>query len=192
MTAEPTSLLSLLRPTQLRLVKILASSSSPVSGREFARRLEISPTSAIASLKRLERAGLVTRRRFGKAHLWSLNVSNKVMADWLAAFAAQRRHILLGLIKEHSWTKYGKVLLCARDVWEDIQRSSDQVPQRMPWEADLSFFTGVQVTVIDSYEPGRWKMIRHDHCEVIGGETPDQAMIVTHERCTILGESEAL
>jgi hypothetical protein len=32
--------------------------------------------------------------------------------------------------------------------------------------------------------------IRHDHCEVIGGENREQAMLVTHGECTVLGRSE--
>lgn len=180
-----------LRPTQVRLVDILAAASAPVSGRAFARWLGISPTSAIASLKRLEKAGIVTREEVGKAHLWRLDVTNPAVLDWKAAYVARRRGVLLGLIREHSWTKYGKVLLCAQDVWADVKASVPPAPPRMPWEVDLDLF-GIQVNVIDSYEPGRWRVVRHDHCQVIGGETQEQAMLVTHEGCTVLATSDTV
>jgi hypothetical protein len=60
----------------------------------------------------------------------------------------------------------------------------------MPWEPDLRSLTAVEVTVAEHYEPGRWKMIRHDHCLVTGGDEPGQAMLVTHKECTVLGRSD--
>lgn len=96
---------------------------------------------------------------------------------------------LTGLIKEHYGTKYQKVLQCAQDIWDALKETSAPAEPRRPWEPDLTFLTGINITVIPSYAPGRWKLVRHDHCEVIGGETIDQAMIVTHEDCTILAES---
>jgi predicted ArsR family transcriptional regulator len=179
-----------LRPTQVRLVEILVSSNGPVSGRAFARKLGISPTSAIAALKRLEKAGVVTREEVGKAHLWRLDDAEEAVREWRAEYAAARQARLLGLIKEHSGTRHLKVLHCAQDVWDEIRVASAPAAPRMPWETDLRSLTAVEVTVAEHYEPGRWKMIRHDHCQVTGGETQEQAMLVTHEGCTVLGRSE--
>ena len=179
-----------LRPTQVRLVEVLVSSNGPVSGREFARRLGISPTSAIASLKRLEKAGVVTREEAGKAHLWRLDDTEEAVREWRAEYAAARHARLLGLIKEHSGTRHLKVLCCAQDVWDEIRMASVPAAPRQPWEPNLHFLTAVEVTVAEHYEPGQWKMIRHDHCLVTGGDEPGQAMLVTHEECTVLGRSD--
>ena len=181
-----------LRPTQVRLVEILVSSNGPVSGREFARKLGISPTSAIAALKRLEKAGVVTREEVGKAHLWRLDDTEEAVREWRAEYAAARQARLLGLLKEHSGTRHRKVLCCAQDVWDEVRMASALAAPRQPWEPDLRSLTAVEVTVAEHYEPGRWKMIRHDHCLVTGGETQEQAMLVTHKECTVLGRSEDL
>jgi DNA-binding MarR family transcriptional regulator len=181
-----------LRVTQVRLMEILVASPGPVSGREFARKLGLSPTSAIAALKRLEKAGVVTREEHGKAHLWRLDDTNEAVREWRAEYAAARHARLLGLIKEHSGTRHLKVLHCAQDVWDEVRLASVPAVPRQPWEPDLRFFTAIEVTVAEHYEPGRWKMIRHDHCQVIGGENQEQAMLVTHEECTVLGRSEDL
>lgn len=192
MNTYSAALRALLRPTQMRLIEILAASHKPVSGREFARRLEISSTSAIAALKRLEKAGIVTREEFGKAHLWQLDAKDRTVAGWLAERAAARHDRLIGLISRHSGTKHLKVLNCAQDVWDEIRMTVPPAPPRQPWEFDLHSLTAIEVSVAEHYEPGRWKMIRHDHCQVIGGETEEQAMLVTHDECTVLGTSEDL
>lgn len=194
MTSRSDALWNLLRlrVTQVRLMEILVASPGPVSGREFARRLGISPTSAIASLKRLEKAGVVTREEVGKAHLWQLDDTEEAVREWRAEYAAARQARLLGLLKEHSGTRHLKVLYCAQDVWEEVRLASIPAAPRRPWEPDLRSLTAVEVTMAKHYEPGQWKMIRHDHCLVIGGETQEQAMLVTHDGCTVLGRSEDL
>jgi hypothetical protein len=98
--------------------------------------------------------------------------------------------LIAGLIREHSGTKYQKVLTCAQDVADALADVSTPAPPRMPWEADLTFLTGINVVVSPDAAPGTWQLLRHDHCEVIGGETPDQAMIVTHRDCTVLGSND--
>jgi DNA-binding Lrp family transcriptional regulator len=194
MTSRSDALWNLLRlrVTQVRLMEILVAAPGPVSGREFARRLGISPTSAIAALKRLEKAGVVMRREAGKAHLWELDDTEPAVRAWRAEYAAERHARLLGLIKEHSGTRHLKELWCARDVWDEVRMASVPAAPRMPWEPDLHSLTAVEVHLAEHYEPGRWKMIRHDHCLVIGGDEPGQAMLVTHLECTVLGRSEDL
>ena len=68
-------------------------------------------------------------------------------------------------------------LTCAQDVFYELQ-------EILPTEADE-----VQVTVIPHYEPGQWKLMRHDSCDVIGGATIDEALIISHKDCTVLGEN---
>jgi hypothetical protein len=97
--------------------------------------------------------------------------------------------LIAGLIKEHSGTKCQKVLTCAQDVADALAHISTPTPPRLPWEPDLAALTGIDVVVSPDAAPGTWRLLRHDHCDVIGGETPDQAMIVTHRNCTVLGEN---
>jgi DNA-binding transcriptional ArsR family regulator len=190
-TSQESRLRALLRPTQMRLVRVLEASSAPLSGREFARRLNVSPTSAIRSLHLLEKAGVVTRHQEGKAHLWRLNRENVVISGWLAEVAAGRRRRLIGLMAEECWKSGRRALLCARDVCDEIALALPVRPGSpfAPWMPGASVFVGIDVTVIDAYEPGRWKLVLHDGCEVIGGSTPGEAMIVTHRRCAVLADS---
>jgi DNA-binding MarR family transcriptional regulator len=179
-----------LRPTQARLVEILVSSDRPLSGREFARRLGIAPTTAIAALSRLEKAGVVTREAAGKAHLWRLDDTEEYIREWRAEHAAARRARLADLIERHYWTPFGKVLYCAQDVWDGILLDWPARKARQPPEPDGHALMAIEVHVAEHYEPGQWKMIRHDRCQVTGGETPEQAVLVTHEECTVLGRSD--
>lgn len=97
--------------------------------------------------------------------------------------------IITGLIKEHYGTKHAKVLLCARDVANALADVSTPGPHRMPWEPDLASLIGINIVVNPDAAPGTWRLIRHDHCDVIGGDLPEQSMIVTHRNCTVLGEN---
>jgi hypothetical protein len=106
---------------------------------------------------------------------------------------------LLALIKEHSWTRHRKVLLCAPDVFTYLQAASDKAAESEPWtpgspEAVLAPLMGIEVHVAQDSPPGSWRLVRHDHCEVHVAEKPDGTMDVersgvTHQECTILGES---
>jgi hypothetical protein len=82
---------------------------------------------------------------------------------------------LAGLIA--GWTADGSpvTLTCAQDVFGELQ--------------ETSLLAGTDVQVMTHYEPGQWKLMRHDSCTVLGGETIDQALIISHESCTILGEN---
>lgn len=95
---------------------------------------------------------------------------------------------LSALLEEHAYLKYRKTLTCAPDVWEAVKAGSVPAEPRMPWEPDLSSLTGIEVVCVQHYPAGAWKLTRHDSCTVIGGETPEQSMIVTHENCTVLAE----
>lgn len=84
---------------------------------------------------------------------------------------------LAGLIA--GWAADGSALelLCAQDVFGELQ------------EFELPEEPEIQVMVPAHYEPGQWKLMRHDACDVIGGETIDQALIISHKNCTVLGEN---
>jgi hypothetical protein len=97
--------------------------------------------------------------------------------------------LIAGLIRK-AGPAHRKQLYAAPDVcralqalvegdWRDV---SPDVPARVA--------LGISVIMMDHYGHGRWKLIQHDHCSQIGGETIDQAMIITHERCTVLGSND--
>jgi predicted nucleotidyltransferase len=55
---------------RVRVLDVLLSTSEALTGREVARRANLSPTTAAAALNDLETAGLVSSRRDGRANRW--------------------------------------------------------------------------------------------------------------------------
>lgn len=84
-------------------------------------------------------------------------------------------------------------LTCAQDVADALAWVSQPRPPRDPCDfyalGTVGSFTGAGVIVIDRYEPGQWKLVRHDSCDVIGGHSIEDAIIVSHKNCTVLGEN---
>lgn len=66
-------------------------------------------------------------------------------------------------------------LTCAQDVFGELQE--------FPVSPD------VEVLVVPWYGHGSWKLTRHDSCDVTGGRTIDEALIVSHARCTVLAKN---
>lgn len=101
---------------------------------------------------------------------------------------------LAELIKEHSWTKYHKVLFCAQDVADDLASECAPAAPPMPGMADLTWLVGIAIVVTPDSAPGSWRLVRHDHCEVVTVEDEDgqydmEKSYVSHQDCTILAES---
>lgn len=116
---------------------------------------------------------------------------------------------LLSLIKEHSGTPCQKVLLCAQDVADDLMGRAVKASPVYPGMPDLAWYMGIDVVIAGDSAPGTWRLVRHDHCEVIHPVfepsfddvviTPDSAQppgtwrlepgTVSHEKCTIIAES---
>jgi hypothetical protein len=96
---------------------------------------------------------------------------------------------LLALIREHSWTPCRKVLTCAPDVEQQLQKTASPIGPSE--DTVLMSLTGVDVVVAEDSPPGSWRMVRHDHCQVIhpaGASEPSRAW-VSHQDCTIIGGS---
>lgn len=88
------------------------------------------------------------------------------------------------LLTEHAPLPGRKTLYCSQDVADGLFLHG------APGGADqLCVLMGIDVAVIPSYGPGKWKLVRHDHCDVTGGYGTGDAMIVNHDSCTVLGES---
>lgn len=66
-------------------------------------------------------------------------------------------------------------LTCADDVFGELQETSVRA------DAD--------VMVVSHYEPGEWKLTLHNACDVIGGETIEQAVIVSHQHCPVVARN---
>ncbi len=79
-------------------------------------------------------------------------------------------------------------LQCAPDVCRALPRSPLEGYRNVSPDIPASMALGIRVTMMDHYEPGRWRLIRHDRCDVIGGFDLGQAVMITHEHCTVLRE----
>ena len=102
--------------------------------------------------------------------------------------------ILIDLIKEHSWTKYQKVLTVAPDVYEALPLNPVVTNGMQLGDAWLGSLMGIDVVVSEDSAPGTWRLVRHDRCEVHypkGYDHPELAF-VSHEECTILAESSTI
>jgi hypothetical protein len=79
-------------------------------------------------------------------------------------------------------------------VADDLAEAIGPPVKPKPWEADLTWLMGIDVVVTPDSAPGSWRLIRHDHCEVIDVAGPDGEpdygkSYVSHQGCTILAES---
>lgn len=74
---------STLGATGYLALKALAESRSPLSGRQMATVLDVSPTTATAALGRLRDAGFALSSREGRATRWHVNADNPVIRAWL-------------------------------------------------------------------------------------------------------------
>lgn len=78
-----------------------------------------------------------------------------------------------------------KTLSCAPDVEAALHRFTFETS--VTWGDTLVSVMGIEVNVAWHYEPGQWKLVLHDHCELIaGGENPGDAMIASHAMCTVM------
>lgn len=74
---------STLGDTAYDALKALATSSMPLSGRQVAAALGVSPTTATATLGGLRDAGFARSSRQGRADRWHLNTDHSVIRSWL-------------------------------------------------------------------------------------------------------------
>lgn len=78
----------------------------------------------------------------------------------------------------NGWAQDGSplTLTCAQDVFGEIQ--------------EFPVSDEINVQVIPHYEPGQWKLTRHDACDVTGGYTIEDAVIISHKNCTVLARND--
>lgn len=73
-------------------------------------------------------------------------------------------------------------------MWDALLEEFPDSPWR-PWKPGVAELAGIEVRIVPSYRPGQWKLIRHDHCAVTGGDVPGRPLALSHESCTVLAES---
>lgn len=83
------------------------------------------------------------------------------------------------------------ILTCAFDVHEVIADEYPASPPELPEVPDMSstfvplrplaMLTGTDIVIDKAWERGRWELIRHDSCRVIGNE-------VSHAQCMRVAE----
>lgn len=89
---------------KLKVLRYLWRSGGSHTGRELARAVGLDPKNASMVLRDLAGGGLVSRRRAGRAYLYSLNSDNYIVSEilsrvferernWLQALAAEIREI---------------------------------------------------------------------------------------------------
>jgi DNA-binding transcriptional ArsR family regulator len=69
--------------TAYAVLKVLAASPRPMSGRMVASMLGVAPTTATAALGKLREAGFAMSSREGRADRWHLQTDNAVLRSWL-------------------------------------------------------------------------------------------------------------
>jgi hypothetical protein len=74
---------STLGDTAYDALRILATTSESLSGRQIATALRVSPTTATAALGGLREAGFARSSRQGRADRWHLNTDHPVVRSWL-------------------------------------------------------------------------------------------------------------
>lgn len=91
-----------------------------------------------------------------------------------------------------------KTLSCAQDVSDALlarSREARDAPETLvTWGDELVSLLSIPVTVVRDYEPGRWKLVKHDRCEVVPGGDPDgpvSGFRVVHDGCTVIDEEPA-
>ena len=77
-----------LSATEYGALKVLAESTTPLSGRKVAAALGVSPTTANDAMATLSEAGFATSKKSGRATLWQLAVSNPSISAWLEELMA--------------------------------------------------------------------------------------------------------
>jgi DNA-binding transcriptional ArsR family regulator len=82
-TTTDDTLRTTLGETAFGALRCLAVGAEPLSGRQIASVLKVSPTTATAALAKLRDAGFAMSSQEGRAQRWRLNTDNAVIRSWL-------------------------------------------------------------------------------------------------------------
>lgn len=81
-----------------RILRILCKQSAGHTGRQLARELDISPTTASKFLSELAREGIVIMSAAGRAYLYRVNDKNYAVKNILAPFFQKEKSAFDGLV----------------------------------------------------------------------------------------------
>lgn len=83
MATAAETLRATLSDNEYRALIALAEATAPLSGRQVATALEVSPTTGNRTVRTLAEAGFAASEKSGRATLWRLSVSNPSISAWL-------------------------------------------------------------------------------------------------------------
>lgn len=92
---------------------------------------------------------------------------------------------LMAELRKAASTRGSKDLTLAEDVWTAMRDSVPESGPVMPWETERMAAQLLAVNVIlgESFEPGRFRLVHHDNCDV-----DTETRTVDHSRCTVTAE----
>ena len=92
---------------------------------------------------------------------------------------------LMAELRKAASTRGSKDLTLAEDVWTAMRDSVPESGPVMPWETERMAAQLLAVNVIlgESFEPGRFRLVHHDNCDV-----DIETRTVDHSRCTVAAE----
>lgn len=82
------------REIKTRILRVLCKHNIGWTGRQLARELDVSPTTANKFLKELVSEGVVNIKGVGKSHLYSLNEKSYIVKKMLKPFFEKEKNIL--------------------------------------------------------------------------------------------------
>lgn len=77
-------------------------------------------------------------------------------------------------------TRGRKELFCAGDVLGVLRSAIPPAEPTAPGQPSWALLTGVAIIEEPSFEPGRFRLVHHDNCEV-----DTAALTVHHDRCSV-------
>jgi predicted nucleotidyltransferase len=78
---------------KIRLLRVLFWAEGEMSGREAARRAQISHVAALRPLTNLTLLGIIIRKTTGRQHLYALNPDNLLVSSIAALFRSERERV---------------------------------------------------------------------------------------------------
>ena len=85
-------------PVKVRLLRLLIKTNAELNGRQIARELEISPTTAHALLHSLAESGILHVVNYGRTHVYRLKGDHTLIKDLLRPLFHEEEKLLEKLI----------------------------------------------------------------------------------------------
>lgn len=79
---------------KVKILRFLFKTNAEWNGRQIAREIKITPTTAHKALQGLNREGVLILRNMGKTHVYTLNKDNFVVSELLKPLFDNEKRIL--------------------------------------------------------------------------------------------------